>query len=72
MDFATLPLNSRDCFHPFKVDIPQKNIDELQQLLELSRLGPKTYENSLQDRRFGVSRTWLQHAVNIWKTSFDW
>ena len=72
MDFGTLPSHSQDSFRPFQVAIPQENIDRLKQLLELSPLGPKTYESSLQDRPFGVTRHWMEQAVDTWKTSFDW
>jgi microsomal epoxide hydrolase len=72
MDFARLPTGAADRFCPFQVHVPNEDIEHLSSLLSLSRLGRKTYESSFADRRLGLDRSWLEQAVNTWKTTFDW
>ncbi|KAK5216892.1 hypothetical protein LTR72_010262 [Exophiala xenobiotica] len=72
MDFGNLPQDATDDFRPFVVDTPQTDIDALKTLLRLSRVGPKTYENSLPDGRLGLQLEWLQQAVKQWSGNFDW
>ncbi len=71
-DFGNLPQGASDVFRPFVVDTPQTDIDALKTLLRLSRVGPKTYENNLSDRRLGLQLDWLQQAVKQWAGPFDW
>ena len=71
-DFGNLPQDARGDFRPFVVDTPQTEIDALKTLLGLSRVGPKTYENSMSDRRLGLQLEWLQQAVKQWSGHFDW
>ncbi|KAK5425922.1 hypothetical protein LTR07_009421 [Exophiala xenobiotica] len=72
MDFGNLPQDATDDFRPFVVDTPQTDIDALKTLLRLSKVGPKTYENSLPDGRLGLQLEWLQQAVKQWSGNFDW
>ncbi|KAK4941312.1 hypothetical protein LTR10_018722 [Elasticomyces elasticus] len=71
-NYGTLPPNASGSFYPFTVNTPQSELDELKTLLRLSRLGSPTYENSLPDRRLGLSFNWLQNAVRYWSEQFDW
>lgn len=72
--FATIPTSLSTTIQPkpFKVDIPQSALDELKTLLKLSKLAPPTYENSQDDRRYGVSAKWTQNAKDKWLNEFDW
>lgn len=56
----------------FHVDIPQQQLDEFKQLLKLSKIGPKTYENQKTDRSFGTTRDWLSNAKTFWEEKYDW
>ncbi|KAK4937399.1 hypothetical protein LTR10_021936 [Elasticomyces elasticus] len=62
--FGALPRNASEAIKPWKVDVPQQDLDKLATLLKYSELAPPTYENSLpgQDRRLGVRRDWLSSA----------
>lgn len=71
-DYGTLPPNATGSFHPFTINTPQAELDNLNTLLRLSRLGSPSYENSLPDRRLGLSFDWLQNAVKYWSEQFDW
>ena len=72
--FNTLPDGASDTIKPWKVDIPQQDLDTLATLLKLAPIPPPTFENSLpgQDRRLGVRRDWLLAAKKYWETDFEW
>lgn len=72
--FSTPPANNKLQLDPFSVNVPQQDLDELEQLLRLSRLPPRTFENLATDGRFGVSLEWVQNMKAEWldKTKFDW
>ncbi|KAL9473502.1 hypothetical protein ACSS6W_007882 [Trichoderma asperelloides] len=69
--FATLPANRKSNPTPFTVAIPEEQLSDFRKLLELSKIGPKTYENELTDGRFGISRDWLVQAKEEW-LKWDW
>lgn len=35
-------------------------------MIAAAKIGPATYENGLQDRRYGITRQWLQEAKEAW------
>jgi microsomal epoxide hydrolase len=57
---------------PFTISIPDDKISELKVLIKVSKIGPKTYENQLEDRPYGITREWLSHAKEKWEKEFDW
>jgi Epoxide hydrolase N terminus len=70
--FADLPSTAKGTFTPFKVNIPDKELSDLKTLLNHSHLGPQTYENGLSDLKLGIDYAWMETAVEMWKTEFDW
>lgn len=72
MAFINLPAGAKKAFRSFKVGVPDQDLTDVRQLLDLSRLGPKTFENSVTDRRYGITRAWLEEAIAVWKDEFDW
>ncbi|KDQ16877.1 hypothetical protein BOTBODRAFT_43065 [Botryobasidium botryosum FD-172 SS1] len=72
--FTKFPTSSSTTIHPkpFKVDIPKSTLEELKILLKLSKLAPPTYENSQQDRRYGVTGEWIREAKDKWLNDFEW
>ncbi|RFU78910.1 epoxide hydrolase [Trichoderma arundinaceum] len=56
----------------FTLHVPEKEFAEFRELLKLSKIGPETWWNQHNDRRFGVSREWLSQAKETWLTTFDW
>lgn len=73
-NFATLPHRvARDAhIEPFRIDIPQHEINRLHLLLDNSPLADANWENSQEDGRFGVTRDWLLKAVNDWRHNYNW
>ncbi|KAJ7126248.1 Alpha/Beta hydrolase protein [Mycena epipterygia] len=69
--FTRLPAGATIRPEPFKVAIPQSDVDELATLLKLSKLAPATYENLHPDRKYGITTGWMEHAKKEWET-FDW
>ena len=55
---------------PFKISIPQSNVDSLHALLKLSPLPPQTYEGS--DFKFGITNAWMKEAKSHWLDTFNW
>lgn len=68
---VTIPLN------PFKIAIPDTDIEELHTLLRLGRITRGLFENKgsasdvLTARDYGVRREWLIEAREEW-LKFDW
>ncbi|KAI5475439.1 hypothetical protein MNV49_001429 [Pseudohyphozyma bogoriensis] len=55
-----------------RIDVPDEAIAELRTLLKASRVAPLTYENSREDRKYGIAHKWILDAKEHWETSFDW
>ncbi len=56
----------------FTVAIPDNELRDFGELLRLSKLEPKTYENAQNDGQFGVTYEWMPNAKSHWETNFDW
>jgi microsomal epoxide hydrolase len=71
MPFSTppKPLNAPT---PFKVEIPEKELEEFKTLLRLSKVPKATFESLQEDGRFGVSHKWISEAKRVWLDEFDW
>lgn len=69
--YATVPAKALKQPEPFKIEIPEKEVQELKQLLKLSRLPKPTYESLQEDGRYGVSHKWISEAKREWE-GFDW
>ena len=74
--FSDLPSNASLKPKPFKAHVPDQDLSDFKQLLKLSKLGPKTYENSIADVKdftsFGITRDWLAETKTYWETQYDW
>ena len=72
-DFSTFPPNAtKSGIKPFKVNIPEKDLEEFKALLKLSKIAAPTYESTHEDRRYGVTDKWLRAAKERWEGGFDW
>ncbi|KIW49581.1 hypothetical protein PV05_11249 [Exophiala xenobiotica] len=56
----------------FTLETPQKDQEYLVELLRLSKLGPKTYENMRSDGKYGVTYEWMAEAKEYWENQFSW
>ena len=70
--YEELPYGAPTSIKPFEVAIPQESLDKLQKLLEYAPIGALTFESSQEDRRYGISRKWLEEAKDYWEKTFDW
>jgi pimeloyl-ACP methyl ester carboxylesterase len=57
---------------PFTLNVPEQDLSEWRQLLQLSKLGPITYENQQTEQNFGVTQKWLAGAKDYWLNTYDW
>ncbi|EIW66985.1 hypothetical protein M231_03918 [Tremella mesenterica] len=71
LDFSTPSSQAKLRLEPFKVSIPQEDIDDLISLVRAGRIAKKTYENTQTEENFGITRDWLMHARDQW-LEFDW
>jgi microsomal epoxide hydrolase len=71
-DYSKIPQNASLQLTSCAVTIPDEELEDFKDLLRLSRLGPKTYENLQLDGRFGVSYEWMSAAKSYWEREFDW
>jgi len=76
MAFHQIPANATLQPKPFTAHASDQDLDDFRQLVKLSKIGPKTYENLNTDvkdfRSFGISREWLSEAKSHWHTQYDW
>jgi len=56
-------------FHPFKIDIPEREIFELKQKLSATRLPEK---ETVDDWSQGVPRGYLAELCSYWINNYDW
>lgn len=52
--------------------VSDQELDDFKQLLRLSKIGPETFENKQEDRRFGLTHAWISKAKQYWEQQFDW
>ncbi|KAK6384931.1 hypothetical protein LTS17_002494 [Exophiala oligosperma] len=57
---------------PFTVKVPEAELTAFHNLLRLSKLGPRTYENTSANGKFGVTYDWMSKAKEHWQDVFDW
>lgn len=71
-NFNTIPTTVIHKPEPFTLHVPDTDLTEFHNLLNLSKIGPSTWWNQQTDGQFGVSREWLSHAKEAWLNKFDW
>lgn len=75
MSYDKIPENATLKPQKFELKIPQAQIDRFYQLLGLSQLAPKTYENTRTDpNEFGVNHDFMSKAKKYWENpqTYDW
>ncbi|KAH7379160.1 Alpha/Beta hydrolase protein [Phaeosphaeria sp. MPI-PUGE-AT-0046c] len=70
-EFTKCPPTARCNPTPFQVSVPESQLEELRQLLKLSKIGPKTFETEQSGADFGITRDWLIQAKAEWE-AFNW
>jgi microsomal epoxide hydrolase len=70
--YSTLPNKPTIQVDPFKVNIPQEDLDDLKVILKHTRIPKETFENSQSHPEdYGVTREWFIQAREKW-LDFDW
>ncbi len=54
---------------PFKIEIAERDLDDLRERLARTRLPQETPEDNWD---YGVPNTYLREMVDYWRTGFDW
>jgi len=70
--YDTIPRRATLQLTKFNAIVTDDELSDFKQLLKLSKIGPKTYENLQEDRRFGVTHAWLSDAKTYWEQKYDW
>lgn len=70
--YETVPEAAQLRPQKYHLEIPDQDVSDFKELLRLSRLGPKTYENQQSDGKYGVTHEWMSKAKDYWLTKYDW
>lgn len=70
--YGTIPQGAQLQAQKYHLEIPDQDISDLKELIRLSKLAPKTYENLQTDGRFGVSHEWMSKVKKYWLNGYDW
>ena len=71
-DYDNIPSKATIKLNKFSSKIPDSDLEKLKQLIDLSPIGPETYENLREDGVYGVSRKWLIETRDHWSSKYDW
>lgn len=72
MAYDEIPKKATIAPEKFTAHVSDQELDDFKQLLRLSKIGPKTFENLQEDRRFGLSHAWITKAKERWEQGYDW
>lgn len=73
MAFDKVPQDAKLKVDPYTLKVPEEDVQHFYQLIKLSKLAPKTYENLQKDTlTFGVTHEWMSQAKQHWSESYDW
>lgn len=72
MAYQTLPHKATLSPTKFTAHATDDAIKQLRQLVELSPLGPRTYENTTTDQYLGIKYEWMAQAKERWAGGYDW
>lgn len=70
--YDTIPAGAQIRVDKFNLSVPEQDLADFKDLLRLSKLAPRTYENLTTDGNMGVSHEWMTKAKEYWQTTYDW
>ncbi|KAK5193470.1 hypothetical protein LTR92_006839 [Exophiala xenobiotica] len=70
--YDRIPQAARLRPEPFQLKISDEQLTRFKNILRLSPLAPRTYENLQEDGRFGVTYEWISKAKDHWENKYDW
>lgn len=71
-DYGKVPASAKVQPKPFRAHVDEQKLKDFKELLRLSPIGVATFENTSNERRFGMERDWLINAKKVWQNDFDW
>ena len=71
-DFSKVPAGATLDVKPFKAHVDEEKLQHFKDLLKLSPIGPAVFENTNCQRKFGMTREYLEKAKTYWLNEFDW
>lgn len=72
MSHSDLPNKPTIPVEPFKLSVPDEDINVLRTLLKSNRIAKESYENvSAEENKFGITRKWLVNMKDEW-IKLDW
>ena len=69
--FGALPKNAQSV-ERFTISVSDDELDAFKDLLKLSKVAAPSYESSCEDRKYGVTASWMANAKEHWLNRFDW
>ncbi|WRT68842.1 uncharacterized protein IL334_005823 [Kwoniella shivajii] len=73
MLYSTPPFEPTIKLEPFKVSIPDKDIEELKTFIKYTRIPKETFENiDGLKKGFGVDKKWVEETKEYWLNQYDW
>lgn len=71
-NYGKIPANASLKPKPFTANVDEQKLQRMKDLIRLCPVGPATFENTSNGRRYGMQREWLTSAVKNWEKTFDW
>lgn len=72
MDYGKIPSNATLKPLAFRAKVTEEELTDFEDILKASKVGPQTFENQQEDRRFGLTHKWLAEAKRHWETYYSW
>jgi len=76
MPFDTFPSKAELKREPYTAKVTDLELEGFKVLLQISPIGPQTYENTVTDVKnytsWGIDRQWLSQAKEHWLHNYDW
>lgn len=70
--YNTVPQSAQLQPEEFQVAISEQELSDFKDLLRLSKIAPRTYENTQADGKYGVTHEWMSQVKKYWETEYDW
>ncbi|KAK0702453.1 Alpha/Beta hydrolase protein [Apiosordaria backusii] len=75
--FGIVPLGTLGQLAPFNINIPDNELNQLSNLLNIGVIGTPSFYNTHNitdspDYAFGATRDWLADTAHFWANDFDW
>jgi microsomal epoxide hydrolase len=70
--YDTIPESARVRPDKFTLSISDEKLSHFKDLLRLSPLAPRTYENLQSEGKYGMTYDWMSKGKEYWEKQYDW